>query len=238
VNFDYPNSGEDYIHRIGRTARANKTGTAYTFFTDANGKNASELVQVMEEAGQTVPPKLASLAGRHYNGRKRMRYSSESDDRKGGYSSGSKRPGSSSYGNSSYGGSSAKRALPAPAPSGPPRSSRGGYSAGSSRGNSSSGGYDYNNQNGYSGGASSQTGSSSNWNQGSSSAPSSQPVQPTYNPSQQNGFSQGGGGGGASSGSAQQWADYQKQMEQWQQKNQQWQQWQQTQGSSGGQNPY
>jgi len=236
VNFDYPNSGEDYIHRIGRTARANKTGTAYTFFTDGNGKNASELVQVMEEAGQTVPPKLSNLAARNYHGRKRMRYSSESDDRK--YSSGSKRPGSSSYGSSSYGGSSAKRAPPAP--SGPPRSGRGGYSSSSSRGNSSSGGgyNSYNNQqNGYSGG-SSQTGgsgsSSSNWNQSSSGAPASQPTQPTWNPSQQNGYNQQG----ADSGSAQQWATYQKQMADWQQKNQQWQQWQQTQGSSAGSNPY
>ena len=33
INYDYPHSGEDYIHRIGRTARANRTGTAYTFFT-------------------------------------------------------------------------------------------------------------------------------------------------------------------------------------------------------------
>ncbi|KAH6943659.1 hypothetical protein HPB50_025051 [Hyalomma asiaticum] len=27
INFDYPNCSEDYIHRIGRTARSNKTGT-------------------------------------------------------------------------------------------------------------------------------------------------------------------------------------------------------------------
>ena len=33
VNYDYPSSAEDYIHRIGRTARANGTGTSYTFFT-------------------------------------------------------------------------------------------------------------------------------------------------------------------------------------------------------------
>jgi len=97
VNFDYPNSGEDYIHRIGRTARAERTGTAYTFFTNGDSKNAAELVSVMEEAGQTVPPKLQSLAGNSYGGgRKRQRYSSESNDRK--------RP-SSSYG----GGSGPKR---------------------------------------------------------------------------------------------------------------------------------
>lgn len=31
INYDVPNDGEDYIHRIGRTARAETDGTAYTF---------------------------------------------------------------------------------------------------------------------------------------------------------------------------------------------------------------
>src|ERR1700761_3839590 len=33
VNYDYPNNSEDYVHRIGRTARAGRKGTAITFFT-------------------------------------------------------------------------------------------------------------------------------------------------------------------------------------------------------------
>jgi ATP-dependent RNA helicase RhlE len=31
VNYDVPTNPEDYVHRIGRTARAGATGTAYTF---------------------------------------------------------------------------------------------------------------------------------------------------------------------------------------------------------------
>jgi superfamily II DNA/RNA helicase len=31
INFDTPNNFEDYIHRIGRTGRAGKKGTALTF---------------------------------------------------------------------------------------------------------------------------------------------------------------------------------------------------------------
>lgn len=31
INYDIPQSYDDYVHRIGRTARANKTGTALTF---------------------------------------------------------------------------------------------------------------------------------------------------------------------------------------------------------------
>jgi len=31
INYDLPATYEDYIHRIGRTGRADKTGTALTF---------------------------------------------------------------------------------------------------------------------------------------------------------------------------------------------------------------
>jgi len=37
VNFKCPNHIEDYIHRIGRTGRAGKKGTAITFITDKEG---------------------------------------------------------------------------------------------------------------------------------------------------------------------------------------------------------
>ena len=32
INYDLPQTYEDYIHRIGRTGRAGKKGTALTFF--------------------------------------------------------------------------------------------------------------------------------------------------------------------------------------------------------------
>ena len=48
INFDYPAGSEDYVHRIGRTARASKTGTAYTFFTPANMKQAKDLIAVLK----------------------------------------------------------------------------------------------------------------------------------------------------------------------------------------------
>ncbi|WP_317169945.1 DEAD/DEAH box helicase [Flammeovirga agarivorans] len=35
INFDVPVMYEDYVHRVGRTGRANNTGTAYTFCNDA-----------------------------------------------------------------------------------------------------------------------------------------------------------------------------------------------------------
>ncbi|KAL3090970.1 hypothetical protein niasHS_007345 [Heterodera schachtii] len=61
INFDYPNNAEGYVHRIGRTGRQDKTGTAYTFFTPQDGPKARELVKVLEEANQEVPDVLRRL---------------------------------------------------------------------------------------------------------------------------------------------------------------------------------
>ena len=50
------------MHRIGRTARASKTGTAYTFFTPANMKQAKDLIAVLKEAKQQINPKLMEMS--------------------------------------------------------------------------------------------------------------------------------------------------------------------------------
>ncbi|XP_078428923.1 DEA(D/H)-box RNA helicase family protein [Wolffia australiana] len=62
VNYDFPGSLEDYVHRIGRTGRAGAKGTAYTFFTAANGRFAKDLTKILEEAGQKVSADLAKMA--------------------------------------------------------------------------------------------------------------------------------------------------------------------------------
>lgn len=61
INYDFPGSLEDYVHRIGRTGRAGAKGTAYTFFTAANARFAKELITILEEAGQRVAPELAAM---------------------------------------------------------------------------------------------------------------------------------------------------------------------------------
>lgn len=69
INFDYPNNSEDYVHRIGRTGRSQATGTAYTFFTPQNSKQAADLISVLKEANQIVSPKLSELADGFRGGR-------------------------------------------------------------------------------------------------------------------------------------------------------------------------
>ncbi|KAK7252531.1 hypothetical protein RIF29_36538 [Crotalaria pallida] len=58
INYSFPLTTEDYVHRIGRTGRAGKKGVAHTFFTQQNKGLAGELVNVLREAGQVVPEAL------------------------------------------------------------------------------------------------------------------------------------------------------------------------------------
>ncbi|KAF7638955.1 hypothetical protein Mgra_00001479 [Meloidogyne graminicola] len=62
INYDYPNNSEDYVHRIGRTGRRDRLGTAITFFTPNNAPKARDLIKVLEEAKQDIPAKLADFA--------------------------------------------------------------------------------------------------------------------------------------------------------------------------------
>ncbi|KAH8297878.1 hypothetical protein KR054_012663, partial [Drosophila jambulina] len=81
INFDFPQSSEDYVHRIGRTGRKHSTGTSYAFFTRKNAKCARALIEILREANQNVNPELESLArdsggrDRHRGGRGSMRNS-------------------------------------------------------------------------------------------------------------------------------------------------------------------
>jgi ATP-dependent RNA helicase DBP3 len=50
MNYAFPLTVEDYVHRIGRTGRAGKTGISHTFFVGQNDKpRAGELVNVLRE---------------------------------------------------------------------------------------------------------------------------------------------------------------------------------------------
>jgi len=62
INYDFPGQIEDYVHRIGRTGRANTYGTAISYFTSDNAKLARDLVKILREANQEIDPQLAELA--------------------------------------------------------------------------------------------------------------------------------------------------------------------------------
>ncbi|KAF3441974.1 hypothetical protein FNV43_RR15890 [Rhamnella rubrinervis] len=75
VNFDLPNDIDDYVHRIGRTGRAGKTGLATAFFNENNMSLARPLADLMQEANQEVPVWLTRSASRAYSGGGRNRRS-------------------------------------------------------------------------------------------------------------------------------------------------------------------
>lgn len=61
INYDVPNDGEDYIHRIGRTARAAAKGVAFTFI---NQKEQYKFKQIEDLLGDPVPKaKIPSAIG-------------------------------------------------------------------------------------------------------------------------------------------------------------------------------
>ncbi|XP_077210188.1 DEAD-box ATP-dependent RNA helicase 37-like [Tasmannia lanceolata] len=76
VNFDLPNDIDDYVHRIGRTGRAGKSGLATAFFNENNSSLARSLAELMQESNQEVPAWLSRYAARSsYGGGGRNRRS-------------------------------------------------------------------------------------------------------------------------------------------------------------------
>lgn len=64
VNLDFPRHIEEYVHRVGRTGRAGKTGIALSFVTRNDWAHAQELIKILEEANQEVPDELLLMAER------------------------------------------------------------------------------------------------------------------------------------------------------------------------------
>ncbi|HTJ10673.1 MAG TPA: DEAD/DEAH box helicase [Dinghuibacter sp.] len=63
INYDVPNDGEDYVHRIGRTARAETDGTAYTFITEQEQRKFARIEQLIgkEVNKAKVPDEFGSV---------------------------------------------------------------------------------------------------------------------------------------------------------------------------------
>ncbi|GJS94073.1 DEAD-box ATP-dependent RNA helicase 21 [Tanacetum coccineum] len=59
INYDMPGNIEQYTHRIGRTGRAGKTGTATTFLTLQDSDVFYDLKQMLTQNQCSVPPELA-----------------------------------------------------------------------------------------------------------------------------------------------------------------------------------
>jgi superfamily II DNA/RNA helicase len=67
INYDVPGDAEDYIHRIGRTARADAEGVALTFINRRDRRKFSSIEHLMGEQVQKVPlpPDIPKPSGNH-----------------------------------------------------------------------------------------------------------------------------------------------------------------------------
>lgn len=80
LNYDVPPDPEDYIHRIGRTARAETTGTAITFVNEKDMYRLLNIQKMIERELPRLPLPDALGEGPAYNPLARKTF----DKRKGG----------------------------------------------------------------------------------------------------------------------------------------------------------
>lgn len=68
INFDVPGSAEDYVHRVGRTARADKTGIAISFINEMDMEKFDRIEKLIgaEVIKLPVPPELGVGEGPEY----------------------------------------------------------------------------------------------------------------------------------------------------------------------------
>ncbi|CCW70540.1 unnamed protein product [Phytomonas sp. Hart1] len=67
VQYDLPSNIDDYVHRIGRTGRAGKQGTAVSFFNEKNRNIVNSLIPLLNETNQIVLPQIQALAKKPNN---------------------------------------------------------------------------------------------------------------------------------------------------------------------------
>lgn len=67
VNFDVPHDAEDYVHRIGRTARAETKGTAITLVNSRDKRKLDSIEKLIERkiVPQPLPEKIAAIEAIH-----------------------------------------------------------------------------------------------------------------------------------------------------------------------------
>ncbi|KAL6434307.1 hypothetical protein ACFW04_006026 [Cataglyphis niger] len=121
INFDLPGDVEEYVHRIGRTGRMGNLGLATSFFNHKNHNLVRDLVSLLIEANQELPPWLddmytearysgsatrrpTSTKGRFSGGGFGARDYRQQPSSGSGRSNGPSRPGGYGGGYSSYGG--------------------------------------------------------------------------------------------------------------------------------------
>ncbi|XP_070699611.1 probable ATP-dependent RNA helicase DDX52 isoform X2 [Pempheris klunzingeri] len=72
LNYDFPTSSVEYIHRIGRTGRAGHQGKAITFFTENDKPLLRSIANVIKQAGCPVPDYMIGIKKIHSKVKRRL----------------------------------------------------------------------------------------------------------------------------------------------------------------------
>ncbi|XP_030637935.1 putative ATP-dependent RNA helicase DDX52 [Chanos chanos] len=72
VNYDFPTSAVEYIHRVGRTGRAGHRGKAITFFTEDDKPLLRSIATVIKQAGCPVPDYMMGFKKIHSKVKRRL----------------------------------------------------------------------------------------------------------------------------------------------------------------------
>jgi ATP-dependent RNA helicase DDX3X len=70
INFDLPSNVEDYVHRIGRTGRCGKLGTATSFFNSSNLNIVKDLIHLLKDNKQNCPDWLLDFGREAYSNKR------------------------------------------------------------------------------------------------------------------------------------------------------------------------
>ncbi len=124
INYDVPGDAEDYVHRVGRTARASTTGVAITLINEFDMSRFGDIERLIERVIPKEPLPEALGEGPVYDPKKKF---GKPGSRPGGGGGGKGRSGGGGGGQRSQGGSGGQ-------------SSGGGRSGGAPRGDRPSGG--------------------------------------------------------------------------------------------------
>lgn len=82
INFDVPHDAEDYVHRIGRTARADRDGVAITFINEEDVHFFKQIEKLLEKEVEKLPLPEELGEGPEYKEGRAQRTSAKSRHRK------------------------------------------------------------------------------------------------------------------------------------------------------------
>ena len=112
INYDLPDNTEDYVHRIGRTGRAQSFGKAISFATSQEWVDIRHIEKLIKKTIPVrplpvLPPRRANIASNYeetsgFQGRAPRRGHFGGSGGRGGYRGGGKSSGSSSGGNRNF----------------------------------------------------------------------------------------------------------------------------------------